>query len=781
MSCDRLVSEITSLPPVGLSDHIPLICNLNVKLKDVQSNRTDKRERTIWSYDRADQHEVNKALEEADWAKVQNATDIDSAWDAWQLTFFGTIRNLIPSKTIRKISPKNSVVDCVIKCAIKAKRSSFREYKRNPTPETRKLFCFHRNRVTHLIRKAERRHASTLHRASRLSPSPESSQNFWKFVRRITGRSAQKPNPQTLLDPVTAQAATTAGEQAECFNSHFARQTMLGVPDDETPNSCSLQFNTLSFSYLSTTPSDVYGILSKLKSGKAPGIDHITPDLLRYCANGIACSLACLFNRSFELSQFPQAWKEALVIPVYKKGCVTDPGNYRPIALLPIVSKVLERIVHNKLSSFLSPWLSKKQSGFRKADGTVPQLVRLTQQWSEGIDRSHYIGALFFDLKKAFDKVWHRGLIAKLNAAGIRGSALKWFGSFLENRNHVTVVNGRVSSPAKIHAGVPQGAILSPLLFSIYVNDITRASASVCDINLFADDTLAFVSSPTASALQAKLQLAADVISCWFSEWHLTVNTTKTVSMVIRSQNMPPCTLSIRINDKPVEQRDTHRHLGVTFSSTLRWAEHIDCIIYNASRKLGVLRRLRRTLTPAVLLDIYTTCIRPTLEYANLVWCGLSKSDCARLERCQRSAARIITGISPLADVSRDLLLARAGLCTLEARRNASLAFFVKRLLTDRLPQHLRNVTNAWLSSPPNLRRSVRRASFILALPKPKKECLRRSPLYMSFCLWNKVMVDLRWSKKELPTRPQLTQHCLDTEWLLSRQQSAFQFYTTIL
>ena len=132
--------------------------------------------------------------------------------------------------------------------------------------------------------------------------------------------------------------------------------------------------------------------------------------------------------------------------------------------------------------------------------------------------------------------------------------------------------------------------------------------------------------------------------------------------------------------------------------------------------------------------------------------------------KTSRNAARIITGISPLAGVSRDLLLARAGLCTLETRRNASLAFFMERLLTDRLPQHLRNVTNAWLSSPPNLRHSVRRASFILALPKPKKECLRRPPLYMSFCLWNKVMVDLRWSKKELPTLPQLTQYCLDTE-----------------
>ena len=173
----------------------------------------------------------------------------------------------------------------------------------------------------------------------------------------------------------------------------------------------------------------------------------------------------------------------------------------------------------------------------------------------------------------------------------------------------------RVSSPANIHAGVPQGAILSPLLFSFYVNDKTRASASVCDIkSVIADDTLAFVSSPTASVLQANLQGAADVFSCWFGEWQLTVNTAKTVSLVIRSQNMPPCTLSIRIDNKPVEQRGKHRHLGVTFSSTLRWAEHSDSIIYNASRNLGVLPWLRRTLTPAVLLDVYTTCIRPTLN-----------------------------------------------------------------------------------------------------------------------------------------------------------------------
>ena len=176
---------------------------------------------------------------------------------------------------------------------------------------------------------------------------------------------------------------------------------------------------------------------------------------------------------------------------------MTDPGNYRPIALLPIVSKVLERIVHAKLSPFLQPWLHDKQSGFKKGDGTVPHLLRLCQDWNKQIDSSSYVGALFFDLKKAFDRVWHHGLLVKVEAAGIRGSALAKIRSFLSLHRKITMINieGFSSSSMEIRADFPQGAILIPLLFSIYVNDIVSA-APLCDTNLFTDDTSLYVSSP---------------------------------------------------------------------------------------------------------------------------------------------------------------------------------------------------------------------------------------------------------------------------------------------
>ena len=165
-----------------------------------------------------------------------------------------------------------------------------------------------------------------------------------------------------------------------------------------------------------------------------------------------------------------------MVIPIFKKGSHTDPGNYRPIALLPIISKVLERIVHDKLSSFLQTWLHDSQSGFKKADGTVPQLLRLCQEWSRHVDNSAYVGILFFDLRKAFDRVWHDGLLSKLESAGKRCSAFAWMKSFLTSRRQITTVEGCTSAPVKIGAGVPQGAILSPLLVSVYVNDISSAT-----------------------------------------------------------------------------------------------------------------------------------------------------------------------------------------------------------------------------------------------------------------------------------------------------------------
>ena len=510
---------------------------------------------------------------------------------------------------------------------------------------------------------------------------------------------------------------------------------MLDIPKNCEPDTSSVPVNTHSFTFLETTPAEVYKVLSTLKKNKASGCDNIPAVLLKFCAAGIANSLTCLFNRSFELSQFPSAWKEALVVPVFKKGSRTDPGNYRPIALLPIVSKVLERVVHHKLTSFLQPWLHERQSGFKKGDGTVPQLLRLCQEWSKLIDSTTYVGALFFDLKKAFDRVWHPGLLAKLEAAGIRGSALAWIKSFLTARRHTTIIDGCTSLFEEIEAGVPQGAILSPLLFSVYVNDLPSAAPG-CDVNLFADDTSAYVSSPSPTQLNKDLQTAANSLSAWFDRWHLTIHPGKTVSMALRSTKMMPCRLSIKIGDSPICQVNEHRHLGVMFSETLSWKSHIHTVVNKAAQKFGLLRRLGRRLSSTVLQDLYVTCIRPSLEYASIVWSGLRSNDASRLERCNRSAARLISRTSPSSDIPHQLLLSRAGLPELRTRRRIAQCLFIRKAFRRRHPQHLQRSLLSWLPTGKQ-RKSPRTSQFYVRTQRPRKSIFQRSPVFHAVSTWN--------------------------------------------
>lgn len=415
-------------------------------------------------------------------------------------------------------------------------------------------------------------------------------------------------------------------------------------------------------------------------------------------------------------------------------------GNYRPIALLPIVSKVMERLVHNKVTLFLSPWFAPNQSGFKKKDGTTAQLARITQAWADAVDSGKYVGSVFFDLRKAFDRVWHRGLLAKLQAAGISGAAYQWFASFLADRVQATVVDGSTSAFSALHAGVPQGAILSPLLFSIYMNDIPYGDST----NLFADDTSSYVVAPSPSVLCCKLQERTDGLAVWFSKWLLSVNSSKSAVMVFRSKKMQPVTTKILIDSATIPQVSSHRHLGVIFNDRLTWSDHVSAVITSASAKIGFLRRLGKRLDPLVLRELYLCCIRPAIEYASVVWAGLSSTDSQRLERCNRSAARLVTRLSPSADVNHDVLLARAGLQSLSSRRQAEQAKFCYRAIAGRLPLHLQSAVSAWLPAPSAHQMARREAS--VRLPRPQKNVLKKSPFYAAFSSWNSLPFSLRSS-----------------------------------
>ena len=734
---NSLVDSITALPPLGRSDHIVLNCNLLVQPAGIKLIRQPGHR--IWKFDNCDINKINDELGLADWSTVYHAADVDSALDAWESTFMAIVKNRIPSKFIKNIKAKNPFVTSDIEKAIKEKRAALTRLRNHPSPENRDAFKQKRNLVTHLIRKSERAYTTSLRRQASLNSCPTSSQNFWRHMKVVQGKTKSNVVPD-LVNPSDGSSAKTASEKADLLNTFFAKQTELAGSSSSTPDLSATPKNTKTFQTLSCTPSDVFEVVSSLKIGKASGLDGLPSRLLRLCAKGISTSLSALFNLSFRTSTFPSSWKTALVVPVFKKGDRNTPSNYRPIALLPIVSKVLERIVYNRLARFLTPWLSKNQSGFRKKDGTVYQLTRIVQEWSNAVDEGRYVASVFFDLSKAFDRVWHDGLLAKLDSAGVKGAAYRWFCSYLGNRSQKTVVDGNLSAPAILHAGVPQGAILSPLLFSIYMNDIPAKHST----NLFADDTSSFVVDRSESGLLIKLQERTDLLCAWFAKWLLTVNAQKSAVIVFRSRKMPPIHLSIKANSSLIPQVTCHRHLGIFLNETLTWSDHVTHAISKASAKIGFLRRLSSRLDSLVLRDLYTTCIRPSLEYGSLVWSGLSLSNSKLLEKCNRSAARLIlkTRTAASRDLPSELLLARAGISTLQSRRELCQTKFCIKAFKSRLPNHLQVAVLSWIPRTATHQMALRQSP--VRLPLPKKNILIRSPFYSAFRTWNSLPQDLR-------------------------------------
>ena len=372
------------------------------------------------------------------------------------------------------------------------------------------------------------------------------------------------------------------------------------------------------------------------------------------------------------------------MVPVYRKRNRSQLTNYRPIALLSGVGKVCEGLVQVQLQKLLSTYLSDNQSGFRKGDSTSHQLFRLVQTWSDALDSRKLVGVVFFDLAKAFNKVWHRGLLAKLKAAGLRGGALDWITSYLSNRTQRTRVGSCVSNPAQILAGVPQGANLSPLFFTVYVHDIFKCSSS--SVNLFADDTSTFIIGSSQKRVAVSLQAEVENLSAWFPKW---LHVHKSALLILSS-------------------RSNH-----TFSESLSWSAHIDSLCSKTAQRIGLIRRHRSRLPKIVRERMYTVCVRPAMEYASVAWSGLSLGNAEHLERIQRRAAQLIVGEQPRSTTPYDLLC-RAGLPSLSSRWNIALCLLVHDFVHHRLPPHCVNAFQAWCPT-----KSARSTSFSAPYQQP--------------------------------------------------------------
>ena len=368
---------------------------------------------------------------------------------------------------------------------------------------------------------------------------------------------------------------------------------------------------------------EIISLVRNLNPNKAMGPDGISGQMLILCDNSVVLPLKIIFQNILKTSVYPDMWKCANVTPVHKKGNKQLIKNYRPISLLPICGKFFEKIIFNTLYSYLNKnnLLTKNQSGFRPGDSTINQLLFLVNDIHEAFDNPKCLDvrAVFLDISKAFDKVWHKGLIFKLKQNGISGKLLKFFESYLHNRKQRVTLNGFYSNYSSIESGVPQGSVLGPLLFLVYINDLEKNIKS--NVKFFADDTMLYsiVNDPIITADHLNHDL--NVIYQWAHQWKMEFNPdpNKQANEVLFSckkkpQNHP----QLVFNGAQVSVVKEHKHLGLILQNDLSFEKHLDEKMGKAKRNNGVLKQLSKFLPLKALDQMYKAAtIRNNLTHIN--------------------------------------------------------------------------------------------------------------------------------------------------------------------
>jgi hypothetical protein len=394
-----------------------------------------------------------------------------------------------------------------------------------------------------------------------------------------------------------------------------------------------------------TCAAEVIEIVSNFKNKWSAGVDSIPINIVKASIVYIAEPISKIINSSFTTGIFPDRLKIAKVCPIYKTGEKGSFTNYRPISILPSFSKFFEKAVSIRLMAFLesNDILIRNQYGFRKNHSSYMAIVDMYDKISKAIDEGEYAVGVFVDLSKAFDTLDHNILLAKLEYYGIRGICQEWFKNYLHNRSQYVYLNGASSTMCQVVCGVPQGSVLGPLLFILYINDIPNCS-KILKFILFADDTNLFYCNKSLTELESVMNVELSKLSMWFRANKLSLNAAKT-NFILFGFKRIPCNANLKLTfDGNVLERTAHtKFLGVYFDEKLTWSYHLNHIANKISRGLGMMGRCRKILSNDTLVTLYFSLIYPYLYYCCIVWVGACATAIHKLEVLQNRAVRLIT------------------------------------------------------------------------------------------------------------------------------------------
>ena len=635
---------------------------------------------------------LNEDLWREEWKDVYSAIDVNVAFENFITKFQSILNKNCPVKTSnsKRKQADSPWITKGLQNACKKKNNLYRKFIKCRTPEAEMKYKTYKNKLTQIMRRSKKDYFN-----KQIEKNKDNNKGLWATLNNIIRKgSAQPKYPNHFI--VGEETIEDTKDIATGFNDYFVNlgpslaklipQTDLtsqgiGLHIDSNPNSMFIR---------PVEENEVSDIIKSCKSKLSTDIFDINMSVIKRVCNSIAKPFTYICNLSFSTALFPCRMKIAKINPLYKAGDRHLFSNYRPIALLPQFSKILEKVFITRLNSFIDTnnLLSDCQYGFRSGKSTALALIDLTEEIAKAVDGKGFALSIFLDLKRAFDTINYDVLICKLEKYGIRGQVLSWLRSYVTDRQQYVQLNNEVSHCRTISCGLPQGSVLAPLLFILYINDLCKLS-SIFKCIVFADDTSIVFSGTDLHSLLDTASKELTLVQAWFHANRLSLNLDKTKFM-ISSNRQIDTNIQLSIGNVNIERVYEIKFLGVMVDSKLKWKAHIDLLRKKVSRSLAVLYKARPVLEQTMLRTLYCCFVLPYFNYCIEAWGSAAKDTLRPLVVLQKKAIRLVHKASFLEHTNPLFLESKA--LKLPDLYTFKVAQIMYRAKSHTLPGHIQNL-----------------------------------------------------------------------------------------
>lgn len=714
----------------SLSDH-----NLIGVIRKMHCNRYTPKSITVRDYSKYDKEAVKNELREIPWENCLATVNVNDAWNLFKRYIKLVINKHAPLKDRKVRGKENPWLTREIKRLMHTRDFFLRRFKKTNAERDWSNYKRLRNIVTNQIRTAKANNVRKVLRETSNHP-----RDFWKHIKKCYPSKGSSCSSKTfnINDTLVFDKKIIAN----AFCSFFTRVGSSLMKSSTFVNLTWKSFNvrrylsTINpgnsrFSFAPVTIYDIVKVLKSIKSSKASGMDKIPASILKDAAEELAAPLMFLINRSLQSGTFPSCEKMAKVTPLFKAGGRSNIDNYRPISVLNILSKVVERVVYNQLTTYLenNNLLSEHQYGFRQNRSTRDAVTRLADNIRKNMDDGKLTGALFMDLRKAFDTVNHGCLLQKLPYYGIFGTELEWIGSYLFQRSQAVFFDGILSETEFITHGVPQGSILGPLLFVLLINDLPL-QLKHCRVLMYADDTVIYYSNKSIPVIEEYVNSDATRVQQWMKENCLILNPKKgkTEFVIFATKKTYQQPASIKIENNVINQPESYDYLGIKLDSHLNLNSHFQSVYKRIRSRINLLRKIRFKISPSVADTIFTAMVHPLFFYCYPLYCGMNKTWLQKFESLLARAKVVVNSPKSLS------------WATIENQRKRKMAIDVFKAVNGMTDNH---------EGYELLDHSIRTRSCgnKLRLPKIRTEAGRKVSHYQGALIFNSLDTNIRTEK----------------------------------